>query len=765
MPSGIPGVDLVLLTHVARRLAERRLHAYHPGGHRSAAALVLRFDDDTQRTLTKALSSFRAATERHGGADLDATETHTSGAASPRISSSSTSAASSMTRGSTKGSFTDPLKFFEYLAHHRHHHQCSDVVDADAPSSLQLLFVKRLNMEARRWSGHVVFPGGRRDPDDHDDFDTVCRETYEEIGFPLQHHREFLCLGRLPDYRLHSRIVDSRGFVQARFVFLHVGDITPTVQLASHEVESVRWVPLRGLREAHVERGRVAHPLQSFVNPQAVDTRLLVREMFPNTYVSFPSLLLPGTPAPSSSPAAAGETEGGRKGCREDGERARTPEDARSASAESPLWRIWGLTLRTANELLSLDCGQTLDWPLVESNSSLLQYGIILPVHGYYELLYQLYRGRAWITATMRLRDCDDCVADRETNTSDEQQTSRTFDCSRSGSLLSTPLSHRSRERQRWRRVLYGSAVERRYAVLPVSADALLLAVPETPTPEHVASFAVALGFVAFVLYTMAAVISSVCAAVGAALGLKADLDSEARRRAYYDANTPSSMVRHRRPAAGHGAELRSPERLMEDSDAAVSAADAAALSCESINALSGWPRQARDNAAPCSRAIVDEAGLSAELHRTTEILHGEPLLSSDSVAPQDARRQLPSSTDTPAMMQPLTSKASATMHPKLPEADAGLAILAVSPSRATVTTNRLSISPAISVLSAGGSTEEVSEAEKERHHSRPMSIDVAAPAENLVAAAMPADALELRHEEELKAVMRRYRPQSTASQ
>ncbi|CBZ31768.1 hypothetical protein, conserved [Leishmania donovani] len=780
MLSGIPGVDLALLTQVTRHLAERRLHVYRPGSRRSAAALVLRFGDDTQRTLTKALSTFRAATARRGYADPDATEAKVSGAASlpcgsgrtsSRFSSAAASAASSsIARDSADGGWTDPLEFFEYLAHHRCHHPYADFVDAGAPSSLQLLFLKRTNREARRWSGQIVFPGGRRDPDDHDDFDTVCRETYEEIGFPLQHHREFMCLGRLQDYQLHSRIVGSRGFVQARFVFLHVGDITPTLQLASHAVESVRWVPLRTLTAAHVERGRVVHPLRSFVNPQDADTRLMVGEVFPNTYLSFPSLLLPGAPAPSSSSATAGGTEAGGKGCSEDGGTPRTREDASPASPGSPSWRVWGLTLRTANELLSLDSCQAFDWPFVESNSRLLQYGVLFPMHGYYELLYQFYWWRAWMTAKMRLRTREGCVAGRgETNAGDEQHASSTLGSSRSGSRSSAPLSHLSRERQRWRCVLYGSSMERRYAVLPASAGALLRAAPATPTAEHVVCFAAALGLVVCALYTVAAAIASVGAAVGAALGVKADLDGEARRRAYYDANAPISVVRHRRPAAGASAEMRSLENATAHGDTVISAADAVAPSRETSDSRSWWLRQLRGSRVPCWRATADEAALSAELRSTTEVLHGEPLLHSDSAVPQDTRRRLPTSTEMPAVKQHLTGKTSAAMRPTSSDAGEVLEPITVSPSRVTPTTDHLTTSSAISTVSVDairdcGSAEDAYEVGKGRGDVGPAVTGVAVPAEHLVAAAMPADVAGLRHEEELKAIMRRYRPQSTAN-
>ncbi|CAM41647.1 conserved hypothetical protein [Leishmania braziliensis MHOM/BR/75/M2904] len=774
MPLGIPSVDLALLTHVTQRLAECRLHAYRPGSHRSAAALVLRFDDDTQRTLTRELSTFRAATARRACAGSDATETKASGAASSSrgsglsssfFSSAATSAASSasMTRDLTRDGLTEPLEFFRYLEHHHHfHHHLVDFADTDAPSSLQLLFLKRPSMEARWWSGQIVFPGGRRDPDDHDDFDTVCRGTYEKIGFPLQHHREFLCLGRLPDYRLHGRLGSSRSFVQARFVFLHVGDITPTVQLATHEVESARWVPLRVLTAAHVRRGRVVHPLQSFVNPQDADARLLLGEVFPNTFLSFPSSLLPGTPVLSSSsssssspsPTTADGTEADRNGCRDGRGRSRTREDASSASPQSPPWHVWGLTLRTANELLALGNRQTFDWPLVESNSRLLQYGALFPIHGYYELLYQLYWWRTWMLAKMRLRRRGDSVSGRcGASTSDEQHGSRALNSLRSESLLSKPLSPLSREQQWWRCVRYDSSMERRYAVLPASADALLFAVPETPATEHVVSFAALLSIVVVVLYTVAALIVSACAAAGAALGLEVILNREARRR-----------------AASGAADLGSPENAAAGSSAVSSAVDDAAPYGELGISRSWWPRWLRDDRAPHWGTTAEEVVPSAELRSSTEALHEEPCLRGESAVPPEMVDWARVAAEMAAVPQQLTGETLTEMHPTPSDAGVGAETRTVSPSQVTMTTPHLTTFSATSTASVGTNRERGSVGDewatgKERGEVRPVTVGVAVPAEIHVAAAAAEDVSALSYDEELEAIMHRYRPEVSASQ
>ncbi|KAL9001915.1 MAG: hypothetical protein Q9188_005130 [Gyalolechia gomerana] len=49
----------------------------------------------------------------------------------------------------------------------------------------EVLFIKRAAREGDRWTSHIAFPGGRRDPEDEDDVATSVRETKEEIGLDL----------------------------------------------------------------------------------------------------------------------------------------------------------------------------------------------------------------------------------------------------------------------------------------------------------------------------------------------------------------------------------------------------------------------------------------------------------------------------------------------------------------------------------------------------------------------------------------------------
>jgi 8-oxo-dGTP pyrophosphatase MutT (NUDIX family) len=49
-----------------------------------------------------------------------------------------------------------------------------------------------------RWTGHVAFPGGKRDPEDTDDRAVAIRETSEEVGLDLTTN-DYIYIGNLPE--------------------------------------------------------------------------------------------------------------------------------------------------------------------------------------------------------------------------------------------------------------------------------------------------------------------------------------------------------------------------------------------------------------------------------------------------------------------------------------------------------------------------------------------------------------------------------------
>ncbi len=103
--------------------------------------------------------------------------------------------------------------------------------------SLELLMIERARYEGDPWSGHVAFPGGRREPHDATLLDTAIRETREELGIDLSVSGRVL--GALE--RLHPVSPSLPPLSVAPFVAL----LTSESALAlSDEVAEAFWVPL-----------------------------------------------------------------------------------------------------------------------------------------------------------------------------------------------------------------------------------------------------------------------------------------------------------------------------------------------------------------------------------------------------------------------------------------------------------------------------------------------------------------------------------------
>lgn len=106
---------------------------------------------------------------------------------------------------------------------------------ADA-SGAEVFFIRRAEHPLDPWSGHVAFPGGRRDPEDASLLATAIRETREEVGITLT---EADAIGRLPDIPAFSR-TGKGNLVVTPFVFAVRSEVTI---VTNEEVATTLWVP------------------------------------------------------------------------------------------------------------------------------------------------------------------------------------------------------------------------------------------------------------------------------------------------------------------------------------------------------------------------------------------------------------------------------------------------------------------------------------------------------------------------------------------
>ena len=104
----------------------------------------------------------------------------------------------------------------------------------------ELLFIRRAERTGDPWSGHVAFPGGRKDPGDASLEATAIRETVEETGVDLA--RDGVILGQLDDLQPRTPSLPPvmvRPFVAA---------LGPEVALSlNYECADAFWVPLAWL--------------------------------------------------------------------------------------------------------------------------------------------------------------------------------------------------------------------------------------------------------------------------------------------------------------------------------------------------------------------------------------------------------------------------------------------------------------------------------------------------------------------------------------
>ena len=104
----------------------------------------------------------------------------------------------------------------------------------------EILLIRRAERAGDPWSGHMAFPGGRREPADPSLYYTALRETMEEVGLDLAQHGRLLA--RLPDLPAVAR-GRRVGLTITPFVFALDAPEPPPLA-PNEEVAEVLWTPL-----------------------------------------------------------------------------------------------------------------------------------------------------------------------------------------------------------------------------------------------------------------------------------------------------------------------------------------------------------------------------------------------------------------------------------------------------------------------------------------------------------------------------------------
>lgn len=106
------------------------------------------------------------------------------------------------------------------------------------PDAGEILFIRRAEREGDPWSGHMAFPGGRRDTADPTLLSTAIRETNEELALDLGRHGDLVA--RLPGVQAMSKS-KALDLVVVPFVFVVRGNVALT---PNEEVAETLWAPL-----------------------------------------------------------------------------------------------------------------------------------------------------------------------------------------------------------------------------------------------------------------------------------------------------------------------------------------------------------------------------------------------------------------------------------------------------------------------------------------------------------------------------------------
>ncbi len=115
----------------------------------------------------------------------------------------------------------------------------------------EVLLIRRAEHPRDHWSGHMAFPGGRKDDGDDSTLQTAIRETREEVAIDLEGSAELL--GQLDDIQ-----AISKGLALNMLIVPYVFALTAAVQpvLEPTEVAELTWAPIRPMMRGDVDTTR-----------------------------------------------------------------------------------------------------------------------------------------------------------------------------------------------------------------------------------------------------------------------------------------------------------------------------------------------------------------------------------------------------------------------------------------------------------------------------------------------------------------------------
>ena len=118
----------------------------------------------------------------------------------------------------------------------------------------EVLFIKRAVNPKDHWSGHLAFPGGKKEEKDPTLFAACVREVYEEVGIDLMPED---LIGSLDDIQARRRGNMLEFYIQPFVFFLPE---KPRLRPDPAEVETTQWVSLEFLLD---EKNRTDYVFES----------------------------------------------------------------------------------------------------------------------------------------------------------------------------------------------------------------------------------------------------------------------------------------------------------------------------------------------------------------------------------------------------------------------------------------------------------------------------------------------------------------------